>query len=292
MSSAVGCQQALMNKWSLERNLPSVNLDTTTTTCEASWYDAAAHQEEVDAAVNSFDGQRDLDCLDLYGASKVVAKTFGRHRKKAVVYDIKLNGLKNDVCSRLGFFFLLALALRLKPKGICVGGPPCSLFIFLSSSVHRRCSANAWGNEGHSGVRLANMIVKNTIVVLHILVQRGVYVVIEQPGSSWMFKVPNFKDLISAFDLQRIFTYMGAFGHMMCKPSHLLSNLPTLTQLSRRLTPAQRRRIQERAKKAGKTFVRKINGSVCGAKDLQSSAEYTDRFCEALYQCWLRGRAM
>ena len=39
-------------------------------------------------------------------------------------------------------------------------------------------------------VRLANAIVDNTMVLLEVVHRRGVWFVLEQPASSWMFKLP------------------------------------------------------------------------------------------------------
>ena len=39
-------------------------------------------------------------------------------------------------------------------------------------------------------VRLANAIVDNTMVLLEVAHLRGVWFVLEQPATSWMFKLP------------------------------------------------------------------------------------------------------
>ena len=50
----------------------------------------------------------------------------------------QVGGAAHDVTAEAGFFVLLDLALRLVTRGLIVAGPPCSLFVSLSSSVHRR----------------------------------------------------------------------------------------------------------------------------------------------------------
>lgn len=58
----------------------------------------------------------------------------------------------------------MTLALRsiAKPRlvsgGIAVCGPPCSMFVSASQSVHQRRLGNIWGDEGNLRVRCANRI--------------------------------------------------------------------------------------------------------------------------------------
>ena len=68
-----------------------------------------------------------------------------------------------------------------------MAGPPCSLFVFLSSSVHRRGVGHELGDTSRVQVRLANLVVENTIVLLEAVSPRGVWFVLEQPAGSWMF---------------------------------------------------------------------------------------------------------
>ena len=53
-------------------------------------------------------------------------------------------------------------SLRL-PHAVCVCGPPCSLFIWISAGTHRRCSSlyDIYGNVGLKCVRMSNAILRN-----------------------------------------------------------------------------------------------------------------------------------
>ena len=53
-------------------------------------------------------------------------------------------------------------ACRLLPNAAVLLGPPCSLFVYLSSSLHKRSILGAWGDVRIKSVRMANQIVKNT----------------------------------------------------------------------------------------------------------------------------------
>lgn len=55
---------------------------------------------------------------------------------------------------------------RLVPRALVVLGPPCSLFIWLSSSVHRRSLYRPDGDTSRLAVRLSNAISRNTVASL------------------------------------------------------------------------------------------------------------------------------
>ena len=74
-----------------------------------------------------------------------------------------MNGPKNDIASRAAFYEFLHMGLRLKEGAIIVGGPPCSMQIFLSSAVHKRHAGAEEGDLTHRNVRMSNLIVDNYI---------------------------------------------------------------------------------------------------------------------------------
>lgn len=57
----------------------------------------------------------------------------------------------------------LAKKPRLLHGALVVLGPPCSLFVFFSSSLHLRWRHNVRGNVGAFSVRMANRIVESTV---------------------------------------------------------------------------------------------------------------------------------
>lgn len=112
------------------------------------------------------------------------------------------------------------------PGALLFAGPPCSYFVFMSSSIHKRSRLGPRGDESHCGVRLGNLLTENLAVAVRALLQiRDVKVVIEQPVSSAMFSLQLWVDLIHEQQLRLILTYMGAFGHFMIKGTRLLGNL-------------------------------------------------------------------
>jgi len=261
----------------------SGNQDTSTAIEEDQWYTASSYMTALRRMVREWQGQRDLSCLDLFGASGAVKRTWARHHKKAELYDIKNYGLEHDICSEGGFKNLLQLGLRIKDGGIIVAGPPCSLFIFLSSPIHRRSPERPWGNTNYRSVRLANFIVHNMTTFLQLMSERGVEWVIEQPSGSGMFRLPPLQQLMSKVAASQVTTYMGCFGHKMMKRTMLVGTLPLLHNMERSLRGEERQRFREMQK----NFYVRCDGKVRGEKALQASADYTSEFCEALYSCWL-----
>ena len=56
--------------------------------------------------------------------------------------------------------------LRIVEYGVVVGGPPCSLLVAASSSVHRRRPWRLLGDTSNSKVRLSNRIWENCVPTL------------------------------------------------------------------------------------------------------------------------------
>ena len=269
------------------RSRRKVDEDTASRTLEREWYSADEHLPEIQEYVTRWSGNRDLRCLDLFGASGRVAETWTANGQASVNYDIKVGGREHDVTSRVGFWFLLEVSLRLARGSLLMEGAPCSKFIFLSSSVHQRREGKEEGDTLNAGVRLANLIVANMLVVIELLHERGVYFVLEQPSNSWMFKLPRVLRTFSRVgdsDIRRVTTWMTAFGHRMPKCTHLVGTMPTLVEM-RRIHD-----IRKKPRTPNKNLWEQRESGVKGGADLPSSAEYTPEFCRCLFTAWLHCR--
>ena len=221
-------------------------------------------------------------------------------RQGATNYDIKLGGLLHDLTTKRGFFEALRLGFCLRRKAITIAGPPCSErlgpclgFNYGVGSPERMASVisdapsetHPLGNIRHKKVRLANLIVANTVVLLLRLHDRGCFFVLEQPARSWMFKIPCMRDALRQMGCQpdkRITTWMGAFGHPMPKCSHLIGTLPTLSWMRRSKKDSDRESCRDHKK----VFLIHDSTGVSGGKDLPGSAAYTPDFCDSLYRAW------
>jgi len=243
-----------------------------------------------------------LHLMDLFGASQTMARTFERAGWNAESYDIQLSR-NHDITSESGFRTLCKMAVRLIDTGMMMVSPPCSLFVAASASVHCRSVSQPEGAQSNFKVRMSQRIWLNTVAFLMLIFQirPRLCLAIEQPSSSWGFKQPYVKSLIHLLGLKRILTYMGFFSHDLCKPTHILTNSRSFSGLARKLTKADRARIQARfERRQSRRAVKKVyhmkvlrrDGRMGwqGGRDLSSTASFTLPFCRAVLGHWQESR--
>lgn len=120
---------------------------------------------------------------------------------------------------------------------------------------------------------------------------------LEQPLSSWLFKQPQFAEIIWRWDLRKYLTYLGPYGHDLMKGCHLFSNMTTLVAVQiratfsvrekhRRRVEAKNRRLLAAGKPIKKYWTKVPGGGYQGCADLPSSAVYPGRFISAVFKCW------
>ena len=77
-----------------------------------------------------------------------------------------------------------------------------------SSSIHRRHHFGPLGDLTNQRVRMSNLLAKNMAVFLTLLLRvRSVWFVIEQPASSWLFKIPFMLALSAVASCRKIHTW-------------------------------------------------------------------------------------
>lgn len=262
--------------------------DTASVTGESDWFHASKKRQILGRIIKSYDGPRDLHAVDAFGASGRVTSTWARAGHAAEKFDIKTGGASHDICSKQGCLHFLHMCLRLQKGGIVVAGPPCSLFIWLSTSLHRRTWGQEEGNTSVHSVRLANLIVENFITVLDMILTRvegPVYFLIEQPMSSWMMKRKMCARFLKRHHAEKISTYMGCYGHDLLKPSFLYGNLPHIGSLKKQCPKLKDRK--NIAQREGYIVI-DANGGVSGGQRLAEAAAYTPAFCKAIHFAWHR----
>lgn len=107
-------------------------------------------------------------------------------------------------------------------------GCPCSLFVFMSSSVHKRSCAMPYGDQALPKIRRINQLVVNLTVLLALAHTRGVFFMhhgvkfrvvkgarIEQPASSMLWSFPELARLLEFLDTTRVHTWMKKFNHVL-----------------------------------------------------------------------------
>ena len=267
-------------------------MDTSSQTREEDWFHASEHWSDIRLFCQSFDGPRYLALVSVFDASRMVFSMWDDHGYASEAADIKTDHVNHDMSSRHGFFTILSLILSLAPLGISFLAPPCSLFVFLSSSLHKRRMGQEQGDTRQYLVRLDNLLAENTAVAIKAQMKwrSDTFMMAEQPKGSWMYKCAIWKSLIAGFFLKRTLTYQGLFGCPLEKGTHLMHNLPADFLVARRMTKANKVKFLKRRTRKGidpEEFYRKKNGSVSGTKRLSETSVYPKRFVKALFKQWL-----
>ena len=127
--------------------------------------------------------------------------------------------------------------------------------------------------------------------------RRPIKIVMEQPVSSFLFKMPLMKEVVQTWAFLRVHTCLGLFGMDILKPTHLMTNLADVSYATRRGTKAAKAKFAKRIarkharlRKAGKiikTYYLKLpNGKFQGGPNLGETSTYPKPFAHALYKSW------
>ena len=94
--------------------------------------------------------------------------------------------------------------------------------------VFLRCTEadNLEGDIGLHCVRLSNLILANMVTFLLLMAyyRPKALVVMEQPKSSWLFRQVRCLEVIWRLNMEKYLTYMGSWGGLLLKGTHLMSH--------------------------------------------------------------------
>ena len=206
-------------------------LDTTGCDYEERFY-ASQHLPEIAEYVRNWNGPRTTAVLDFYNGAGNFKKVAVHRGHDADNFDCA-NDRTQNVCIREGFFKGLDKILQVILWGLIMWGPPCSLWIWLSSSVHMRTCANPAGNLGNNLVQISNLIAENTSVLMVVAWQRLTNQVLEQPKGSYYLKYETPAWVFQTFGWPTVTTWMIFFNSWAPKPSKLVGSLPSIGTLRR-----------------------------------------------------------
>jgi len=255
-------------------------------------FSAEDHIDEVVEAVRCFDKlklARDVHLVDLFGGHGALSKAWSKNKHGTVLFDTAASGEDHNIISRDGFFRALGYTLRLVKGGLLAGGPPCSLFVWISSSIHKRTKENCEGDETNPKVRQANLIVYNVLVLSVVAVCRQCEVFMEQPSSSRMFGLKKYDRVKNLFQWSSVFTWMSCFGHVAPKPSILQSSMEEIESLKKKRKRRTTQAATSWATSGKRLWFRDSKGWVSGGKGLSKSARYTTKFANEVHKVWLKG---
>ena len=217
---------------------------------DAGMFDARFQLPDVLSFVQEFRGPRNVHFFDFFSGVGQATKTFRERGFRTQHFDLS-DGPQYDITCRVGFIWALTIILSMVPGGLILLGPPCSLWVYMSSSYHGRNLANPEGDCRREGVRAANMLIRNVCVLMFIAHFYGLYFVLEQPSSSQMRNYSWIVQLCQALQLQHVTTWMREFGHVIAKPTFLLSNMVTALGLRRVWSKQREQRKKDHWPKLG-----------------------------------------
>ena len=263
-------------------------LDTFACVPEAEWYHAESDWPAIRKFCKDWCGERDLFLVSVFDRSKRVLKQWEGKGYKGVCFDLHHSSTM-DIVSRAGFFLLLSMLMRLLPHSFSMWAPPCSLMIFLTSSLHKRHVHGCDGDTRHLIVRLSNLIRDNCCMALKAVLKfrPDSHTMVEQPKGTWMYKAKLCEDLIKGFGMQQTLTYQGLFGAPLMKPTSLLHTFPCSILFARTATKSLREKRKKKHPNVASFYVKTASGGVHGTKKLTSTSLYPLKLIRAIYSTWL-----
>jgi hypothetical protein len=145
---------------------------------------------------------RDLDVVELWCGVGSVVRAALQRGQRAVGFD-KIKSQAQDLTTKDGFEAALILVLRLVIGGLLWEAPVCSSFGFANSSRCKRNELNPYGDTNYGQVRQGNLMADIAMFFMTIAWARNVDVAIENPNSSWLFKLPHVESIGQALGCAR-----------------------------------------------------------------------------------------
>ena len=150
---------------------------------------------------------RTVDCLELWAGVGSVAHAARNMGFKSIAVD-KLDCPDGactelyDITSRKGFERAMTYVLSVVVGGLLVMAPCCSSFGFLNLSKTKRSVNNPEGDISYNKVQDGNSQAMAAAFLFALASIRSVKAVVENPTSSWLFKLPVWRLLSDVFSLK------------------------------------------------------------------------------------------
>ena len=184
-----------------------------------------------------------------------------------------LAGSGEDLLTLPGFLLAVRLILSVRDRGLVWFAPPCSLWTFLSSSVHGRKASNFWeGDLENPDVVQSNNLAHIVAGLIRLAAARGLAVVVEQPTDSAFFRYGCVRKAMEMIGAQQIVTYLSAFDpDFPCPKALTLRGTPKWLGALFRVRP-------DRLFETDKVWRRDEAGRVTGGPGLAETSAYPWEF--------------
>ena len=176
----------------------------------------------------------------------------------------------------LAFFRTLPhRARRTLPYGLLWMGPPCKSWVWMARHSFGRSVQNIAGDPRNAQTVYHNKIGSFVGKAIMAATACGVYVVVEQPQSSWLFNFEPVRRAVAACKLVDVVIKLGHFGGGSPKPLRLVGNVPWFGKLAAAQPLPCERAVQP--------LVHRWATGVRGLPEvLAASALYPPDFCETV----------
>ena len=224
---------------------------------------------------------RDLDFLEVFAGMGNMTKAFIAMGMMAEQFE-KVHGQGQDLTTVDGLCAVIILVLRVKEGGLVWLAPPCNMFSWMSSSVHKRTKLNPGGNTQLASVRRSNTITRVAAGLVRLAYALKVRVAVENPHNSGLFRYRPMKKALEICRAQKVLTWLGAFGCPIPKPLDIWGNA--------RFLPRLVRTKPDIVYDPEPFYEVTITGDVNGKRKLQETAVYPLAFGEAVAERYLASR--
>ncbi len=181
-------------------------------------------------------GMPALDAISFFDGTGSMSSALRACHLRTASYDI-LNDTTNvhnlqDIATEAGLQVALVNCARLRAGGLAWMAPPCSNWVWVSASKHRRSIAQPLGDDWcNSKTFHHNQIIRAVSIVARACSSWRVHWVIENPLSSCMFQFPELKAVILSSNAKEASMRLSTFGSESAKPVRLVGTAPWLPRL-------------------------------------------------------------
>lgn len=230
-----------------------------------------------------------IDALSVFDGHGGMSAAFGAEAFRVASFEIERDASQN-VLSMTGIETFLNVVSRMPHDSIAWLAPPCGSWVFLTRSKSKRTAQNLAGAINDSWVRLHNDIADWVARALLFLTSRGIFVVVEQPTDSCLYKYPPVQDALTQIGARPARIQLCNWGQDTLKPLTLWGTAPWLEVLVERNAELAEA-IGGRVRKRQRLVTVDDNGKVTGKRGaLSESAAYPTALCEFVARChrdWL-----
>ena len=188
-----------------------------------------------------------ISYLEVFAGERAVSRAMAMFGYDGRSMDLRHSDPHNFL-SPAGFLTVISTVMSMHQHAVIWLAPPCSTWVWVSRHSTGR-DMDVMGNAESRYVASQNALVARMVFVLVLAIKRNVYFIIEQPTSTLMFEHPAMKQFLARFSsmVSRVELHMGSFNLKSQKDTILLGTAPYLSEMGRKMTPAEREAMSSSA---------------------------------------------